>query len=115
MNIPEIDVQEFETLLKSEQEFVLLDVREPWELARATWTDFRLRLAPLSQLSQQGVSLLPSEAQDQNSKIIVACHHGIRSANVTGWLLQQGWTEVVSLRGGIDAYAIQIDPTVGKY
>lgn len=115
MSIPEIDVQKLETLLKSEQGFVLLDVREPWELDRATWSDSRLRLAPLSQLSQQGVRILPSEAQQQTAQIIVACHHGIRSANVTGWLLSQGWTDVVSLRGGIDAYAIQVDPAVGKY
>jgi len=49
VKIPEIDVQELERLLNSEQKFVLLDVREPWELARATWHDPRLRLVPLSQ------------------------------------------------------------------
>lgn len=102
-------------MLKSEQEFVLLDVREPWELARATWNDSRLQLAPLSQLSQRGIEVLPIEIQKHDAKIIIACHHGIRSASVTGWLLAQGWTNVVSLRGGIDAYAIQVDPAVGKY
>jgi len=94
---------------------VLLDVREPWELARATWNDPRLRMAPLSQLSEQGVRIMPSEAQELNAQIIVVCHHGIRSATVTGWLMSQGWTDVVSMRGGIDAYANQVDPTVGKY
>ena len=115
MNIPEIDVQELETLLKSEEGFVLLDVREPWELARATWADPRLKLAPLSQLSQRGIEGLPPEGQTKDAQIVVACHHGIRSANITGWLITQGWSNVVSLRGGIDAYATEIDPKVGHY
>jgi len=45
----------------------------------------------------------------------VLCHHGVRSAQVTGWLAQQGWTNIKSVRGGIDAYARQIDQAVGFY
>lgn len=110
MNTPEISVQGFENMLKSEEKFVLLDVREPWELLRAKWDDSRLELAPLSQLVQRGIAAPPEDLQ-----VIVVCHHGIRSAHVANWLLSQGWANVVSLRGGIDAYAIQVNPAVGRY
>jgi predicted sulfurtransferase len=43
------------------------------------------------------------------------CHHGVRSADVTGWMRQQGWQNVTSLAGGIAAYAEQVDPSVGVY
>ena len=40
---------------------------------------------------------------------------GVRSAQVTQWLRQQGWTNVVSMAGGIDAWAQVIDASVGRY
>ena len=112
MNTPEISVQDLENILKSEQEFVLLDVREPWELARATGNDSRLYLAPLSLLSQRGAEILP---ETKLLKTIVVCHHGICSVHVADWLLSQGWAEVFSLRGGIEFYALHVDPTIGRY
>ena len=110
MSVPEISVQDLSEMLKSDQEFVLLDVREPWEVARAKWDDERLRFMPLSRLVENGIELLEGELP-----IVVVCHHGIRSYQVTQWLLTQGWKDVVSLRGGIEAYALQIDPGVGRY
>ena len=97
-------------MLKSDQEFILLDVREPWELARAKWDDARLRLAPMSELAHRGIEKMPQEVP-----VVVVCHHGIRSYQITNWLLAQGWKDVVSLRGGIEAYALQADPAVGRY
>jgi rhodanese-related sulfurtransferase len=43
------------------------------------------------------------------------CHHGNRSQQVTAWLAQQGWKNTFNVRGGIDAYARQVDPSVGMY
>ena len=114
MSTPEINVQDLEGMLKSEEDFVLLDVREPWELARASWDDARLRLAPMSELSQRGLEAMPFSTPN-DLPLIVVCHYGIRSIQVTNWLLAQDWSCVVSLSGGIEAYAHQIDPSVGKY
>ncbi len=97
-------------MLKSEKEFILLDVREPWEIAQAAWDDARLRIVPMSQLAQQGIAPLEKEVP-----VVVVCHHGIRSYQVTNWLLSQGWKDVVSLRGGIEAYALEVDASVGRY
>ena len=52
---------------------------------------------------------------DPEDHIVVVCHHGVRSMNVTAWLRQQGFEKVQSLRGGIDRWARQIDPTVPVY
>ncbi len=52
---------------------------------------------------------------DPEDHIVVVCHHGVRSMNVTAWLRQQGFEKVQSLRGGIDRWAREIDPKVPIY
>jgi rhodanese-related sulfurtransferase len=112
---PEITVTELSEKLKSEENFILLDVRELEELEYAKVTDSRLQVTPMSQLAQEGPKALSESAQAQDSTIYVMCHHGNRSAQVTAWLAQQGWTNVFNLRGGIDEYARKIDQSVGFY
>jgi rhodanese-related sulfurtransferase len=72
-------------------------------------------LVPLSDLSQRGLAALPDEVKDRQTSIAVLCHHGIRSAQVTQWLLAQGWKDVRSVEGGLDLYAQKIDSSVGAY
>jgi rhodanese-related sulfurtransferase len=114
-SVPEIDVIELSRKLKSGESFVLLDVREAWELDHAMIVDSRLKILPTSRLGQLGAGALPDEVQRKDAEILILCHHGVRSANVTQWLLAQGWTKVFSVRGGIDEYAKKIDASVGKY
>jgi rhodanese-related sulfurtransferase len=113
--IPEIDVQALADRLRSPDKFVLLDVREAWELQSAKITDARLEVAPMSRLANEGLEALPESARDPQAEIYVICHTGMRSAEVTGWLASQGWTDVHSVRGGIDAFARRIDGSVGFY
>ncbi len=113
--IPEITVQQLAQKLQSADGFILLDVREPWEVARAKIGDKRLVLAPMSELGQRGLEALPEAARQKDAEIYVLCHHGVRSANVTGWLAAQGWTKVFSVAGGIDEYARKVDASVGGY
>ena len=113
--VPEIDVHELARKLGLEESFVLLDVREAWELDRAMIADNRLKVVPMSRLAKLGEEALPEEVQLKEAEILVMCHHGIRSAQVTQWLLQRGWKNVVSVRGGIAAYAQEIDGSVGRY
>ena len=111
----EIDAAALAAKLKSDEDFVLLDVREAKELSLAKIADRRLVHAPMSALAQQGTSALPEPAQSQERGVYVLCHHGNRSGQVTTWLIQNGWKNVVNVRGGIDAYARGIDPSVGMY
>jgi rhodanese-related sulfurtransferase len=113
--IPEITVTDLAARLKTDDPFILLDVREPFELSYAKLDDKRLEIAPISSLSQQGLNALSDKARAQEAEILVLCHHGSRSAQVTAWLLQQGWKNVKSVQGGIDEYARRVDASVGLY
>ena len=113
--IPEITVSELSEKLKSEDTFILLDVRELQELDYAKLADSRLEVTPMSRMAREGTNALSESAKSQDSTIYVMCHHGNRSAQVTAWLAQQGWKNVFNVRGGIDEYARQIDHSVGFY
>ena len=86
---------------------LLLDVREPWEFDTVHLPDSKL--IPLAQLPAQLESL------DRQRDLVVICHHGIRSRRAALWLEQQGFDKVINLRGGIDAWAREIDPSLGTY
>ncbi len=112
---PEITVAALGEKLKSDEKFILLDVRELSELDRAKVTDSRLQVMPMSRLAQEGVKALSESVQSQDIPVYVICHHGNRSVQVTGWLAQQGYKNVVNVSGGINAYARKVDPSVGFY
>lgn len=113
--LPEITVNQLSEKLKSDDPFILLDVRELHELDYAKLTDDRLEVTPMSRLAQDGTKALSESAQSQDATIYVICHHGSRSMQVTAWLAQQGWKNVFNVKGGIDEYARKIDQSVGFY
>ncbi len=113
--LPEITITELSEKIKSDEEFILLDIREPHELNLAKVSDSRLEVTPMSRLAREGPQALSDSAKSQDATIYVMCHHGNRSAQVTAWLAQQGWKNVFNVRGGIDAYAREIDNSVGFY
>lgn len=113
--LPQISAKELSQKFDEKLDFILMDVREPYELEYAKLNDAWITLVPLSQLAREGAAALPENCQNQDAEIIVMCHTGQRSQQVTAWLLHHGWKNVRNLTGGIDAYARQIDPTVGFY
>jgi rhodanese-related sulfurtransferase len=113
--LPEIDVLTLAEKLRSEESFILLDVRELWELQQARITDRRMEVTPMSRLASEGIAALSEAARAKDATVYVLCHHGNRSAEVTAWLAQQGWVNVYNVRGGIDQYAAQVDESVGSY
>ncbi len=52
---------------------------------------------------------------DASKPIVVYCHHGIRSMHAALYLRSHGFTDVKSLRGGIERWATEIDPTLARY
>jgi rhodanese-related sulfurtransferase len=112
--VPEVSVQEVAQRRVNGDTFILLDVREPVELGYAN-LGAGVTVAPLSDIAERRLEALPETVTaDKTVEICVLCHHGNRSAQVTAWLRQQGWSNVYNIAGGIDAYA-DIDATVGKY
>jgi rhodanese-related sulfurtransferase len=86
----------------------LVDVREPWEFA-TTSIEGSLHI-PMGEVPTRAHKEL-----DVDERLVVVCHHGVRSMNVTAWLRRQGFENAQSLRGGIDAWSVEVDPKVARY
>lgn len=112
---PEISVQDVAAKVAAKEQFIWLDVREADELQAAAIDDARVVHVPLSKLAQERVNALPEPALDKDAEIVVFCHHGGRSGQVTAWLRGQGWANVYNMDGGIESWANRIDASVGRY
>lgn len=91
---------------------VLLDVREPWEFQTASVKaddTFTLLQMPMRTVPARFMEL------DRDLPIACLCHHGARSAQVAHFLMQQGFSNVVNVHGGINAWAHERDPNVPRY
>jgi rhodanese-related sulfurtransferase len=86
----------------------LIDVREPWEFAVT-------RIQGSVPMPMGDVPGRANQELDPDERLVVLCHHGIRSMNVAVWLRNQGFENAQSLRGGIDAWSAEVDPTVSRY
>ena len=111
---PEIGVEDVAQMRQREEDFILLDVREQMELRLANLGQDVLWI-PLSDLAARREEALTDAFDDKDVTVVVFCHTGMRSAQVTAWLRQLGWQNAVSMAGGIEAYALKIEPEVGRY
>lgn len=104
----ELSVEETRRLLEETPgAVVLIDVREPFEVETC-------RIAgashiPLRQIPEH-VGTLPKDKH-----LLIHCHHGGRSLRVTRFLRASGYDAVSNVAGGIDAWSVQIDPSVPRY
>lgn len=112
---PEITPQELYSQLQENPNLLILDVREPYEWTRAYLQHPAVLALPMSELAANGVDALSPQIREPQQPLVILCHHGERSRVVAAWLLAQGWQQVYNLRGGIDAYARQVDESVGIY
>ena len=104
----EITPEEVKDKLDAGEEFTLVDVREPWEFETAHIDG--AKLMPMGDVPARAHQEL-----DPEDHIVVICHHGVRSMNVTAWLRQQGFEKAQSMRGGIDAWSRRVDGKVPVY
>ncbi|MFZ2737375.1 MAG: rhodanese-like domain-containing protein [Burkholderiaceae bacterium] len=90
---------------------VVLDVREPMELALASIKplDFELLTIPMGAIVQR------LEELDPERPIACLCHHGSRSMQVANYLQNRGFKHVANITGGINAWSIQLDPGIALY
>ena len=94
-------------LATTQSDPLLLDVREPWE--------FRICQIDGSQLIPMGQLPAAVRALDPTRETVVICHHGIRSRQVAMYLDYQGFTDVINLAGGVDAWARDVDRQMATY
>ena len=104
----EISVQQTQQLLQS-GEIVLIDCRESAEYAVAKIDG--AALVPMSEFGQR----LDEIEMHRDKHIVVHCHHGGRSLQVTQALRGRGFPKVQSMAGGIDLWSQEIDTQVPRY
>ena len=105
----EILCRDLQQRLLNGDRLLLVDCREQEEHALGTISG--AMLLPMSQLAPGQNELAGQESRPS----VVYCHLGVRSQRVAAWLREQGFSEVQSLAGGIDAWAEQIDPQMARY
>jgi rhodanese-related sulfurtransferase len=86
---------------------LLLDVREPWE--------YRICHIEGSQLIPMGQLVNALGSLDPERETVVICHHGIRSRQVARYLDYQGFSNVINLNGGVEAWARDVDHGMATY
>jgi sulfur-carrier protein adenylyltransferase/sulfurtransferase len=104
--VPEITVQELRGRLENGNKVSVLDVREPHEYEVA---NIGARLIPLAELPERLMEL------DRDETLAVHCKTGGRSARAVKLLRDAGFQDVYNVKGGIDAWSEEIDPSVPKY
>lgn len=102
-----ITVEEVKAKQDAGEKFRLIDVREPPEYNTCRIPGAELK--PMGQVTQWMQEL------DQDEEIILHCHHGMRSEQVSAFLARQGFTNVKNMLGGIDAWSLRVDPSVPRY
>lgn len=105
----EIDVASVKARLDAGEDFLFLDCREQHEFdaVRIEGTT----LLPMSEMQERVSELEPHK--DRN--IVIHCHHGGRSLRVAMFLRQHGYASAASMAGGIDAWAVEIEPGMARY
>ena len=100
-----------QALAQAGRPLVLLDVREPWELALA-----RIELPGVPTLAiRMGEIPQRLDEIDPAQSIVCICHHGTRSQQVVAFLQHQGYPAVYNLVGGTDAWSLEVDRSVPRY
>src|SRR6059058_2521851 len=105
--IPAMSAHELKRKMDAREAFELIDVREPfeYEIARIDGA----KLIPLGEIAERADEL------QREQLMVIHCHSGGRSAEAVRMLQQRGFTNVYNLKGGIDAWSDEIDPSVPKY
>ncbi len=109
MDLPCLDVKTFAYYRQHHLDYQLIDVRQPNELAVC-----QLPEAIHCPFNGQ-LDVFDSWIDQHHCPVIVMCHHGIRSAHIVAYLKHYGAESVFNLTGGIDAWALHIDPTCPRY
>lgn len=106
-SLKEYSVQEVSDMLKSESPPRLVDVRQPAEFEL-------VRLEGGQLLTEELVEEIMEE-WEPDTHIVCYCHHGVRSVQAAMYFASKGFSNVSSMRGGIDVWVLEVDPSLPRY
>ena len=103
----QISPEELSRRLQEPNPPVIVDVRarEEWDAVHVEGSEFLTQ-----ELMQEMMTAWPKDRE-----IVFLCHHGVRSLDATSYFAGHGFSNVKSLSGGIDAWSVQVDPSLPRY
>jgi rhodanese-related sulfurtransferase len=102
----EITVQELKSKLDAGEDIQVIDVRETDEYQYCNIGALHIPM---------GEIIMKADQLARDKQVVIHCKSGGRSGNVVNALTARGFNNVVNLRGGILAWAEQIDPSLPTY
>lgn len=105
--IADLTVQRIKARLDAGEPLLLLDIRESYELMISRLEG--ARHIPMSEIQERHAEI------PRDQPVVIFCHHGVRSARLIAALQEIGYTNLINMRGGIDAWSKEIDPSVPRY
>lgn len=107
MSVQEITPLQLQQWYQKKKQFILLDVRE----------DYEVLIAALPYHLHIPMNLIPIRQNEipDNTPIVLYCHHGMRSMQVARYLHESGFDDLYNLSGGIDAWSEAIDASIPRY
>ncbi len=106
----EVTPQAAKESLTATKKATLIDVREPLECALA-----QIQGAKLIPMASIPAELQTLEGLSDSGDLLILCHHGVRSMQVTMWLRARGIENCYSVAGGIDRWSCEVDQSVPRY
>jgi rhodanese-related sulfurtransferase len=103
----EVEPREVKDMLVRPEKILFVDVREKWE-----YDTSHIEGSVLIPLREIPANLARLEAA---GRLVLFCHHGMRSLDATAWLRSQGVEGARSMAGGIDRWSAEIDPNIPRY
>lgn len=109
VSVAEVDSTTLNKQRQQDKNLVLVDVREPWEYNFCVIEG--AQFLPLSRIPED----LASFNVPKDARIVTYCHHGLRSQKAADSFVRAGWTNVMSLKGGIDQWSRRVDSSLRRY
>lgn len=107
--VPEMTPTELKQRLDRGERLTIIDVREPYEWEIGNLADYGARLIPMAELGERLDEIDPAD------EIVLQCRSGSRSARALKFLRGHGYERLHNLKGGILAWADEVDPSIPKY
>ena len=107
MSIQHLNPADVAALLTGDDAPIIIDVREQWE--------YDLVHLPISTLIPLNTLASKASALDSSRSYALLCHHGMRSEMAANWLMQHGFSRLINIDGGIDAWSLDVDPSLPRY